>query len=226
MVTPRQPGTGPTQDDVPTKRSRRRRGVIRRSEHRDEYERLIRAGWSSYALERYALYRYGEDIPSRTWRDYIKALEGSDLVERSRPEAEKMTLGDHDPDKLVDILALRSEMVALQQQRIVIDVGHERSTKRLFSTTNREIQLLSQLLDAVKGDMQDLGLLPKAGDILNVRHSRGPDPTREAPRYPTLAAALGDDRPDVEAQVARMLHDAMPADLTPGNGQVIEGEVG
>lgn len=173
-------------------RSRRRRNVVGGSPHREEYVRLMRGGWSSLSLERYAQHRYGEDIPSSTFRSY-----------KARAKIESVSKFGGDADAQVDVLAARSDLIRLQQERIGIDLQHERSMGKLFGTTKGEIELLSRLLSEHKGDLQDVGVMPKAGDVLElVAVARE---TEEAPRDETLAEAFGVAEGD-ELALARVLH--------------------
>jgi hypothetical protein len=185
-----------------TPRSRRRRSVIVSSAQREEYVRLMESGWSSMALERYAYHRYGEDIPASTFRAY-KAKRGIKV------EVSVMRGRDIDPDRTHDVVATRQELIALQMARIGIDAQHERDMKKLFGTTRGEISLLSMLLDAAKGDLQDLGLFPKAGETITVKGD-GPDP-ESIPKARTLAEAMGDGTALAESSdLAKVLHLLLP----------------
>lgn len=183
---------------APTGRSRARRNVIGRSPNREEYERLLVGGWSSFALERYAAHRYGEEIPASTFRAY-KARKGL--------AAEVSTLAKNaDTDSMIDVIALRADMIRLQQSRIAIDVQHEQQMTKLFGSTKGEIALLDAMLSSHKADLQDLGLMPKAGDMLTIR-TPGPTP-ESAPRKRTLADLLGQPEMTTEQgiEVAKVLH--------------------
>ncbi len=205
-------------DDL-SKRSRsRRKNVIGNSPHADEYTRLLQAGWSSLALERYAKFRYAEDIPAKTFRDYRQ---------RKQIQAKLQTEATIDPDALIDIVAERAELIRIQKARIAVDVELEAEMNKLFSTTGKEIERLSELLDQYKGDLQDLGAFPKLGEIVRLGVPAAPprdpevDGDRVAPRARNLGELLA-TTPDKAAQLARMLHDALPM----SNGhQVIEGSV-
>lgn len=119
----------------PKKRSRGRRNVIGGSPHRDEYVRLMKAGWSSATLERYAAWRYGKDVPASTFRQYKKRQKLD--VQTSR----LLNASFVDPDALPDVLTKRQELIALQTERLAIDAEHERNMRKLFGTTKGEIAL-------------------------------------------------------------------------------------
>jgi hypothetical protein len=187
-------------------RSKRRRNVVSRSPHREEYARLLEAGWTSTSMERYALHRYGEDIPAVTFRLYRKRIGCT-----QRPTK----YGSVTPESMVDILGARAEMIALQQARIAVDWGHEHSMAKLFGSTKAEIALLSQLLDAHKSDLQDLGVFPKAGETLTINGVAVRE--SEAPRARSLAEALGVD-PGSEAEMAKVLHLSLKAASPNGSG--------
>jgi hypothetical protein len=191
-------------------RSKRRRNVVGSSPHRLEYERLIDVGWTSMSLERYALHRYGEDIPAVTFRLYRKKLG------KNRPASQYRTVV---PSSMVDVLGSRAELIALQQARIAVDWGHEQSMGKLFGTTRAEISVLSGLLDAHKADLQDLGVFPKAGEKLTINGvAVSPD---DAPKARSLAEALGVD-PGSEAEMAKLLHLSLKA--AGGNGHRPDGQ--
>jgi hypothetical protein len=162
---------------------------------------MIEAGWTSESIERYAAFRYGEDVPAATVRTYkrrhqIQVVEGP--YERLKA------------DETVDVISARVELIRLQQERIGIDVKHERQMSKLFGATKGEIALLAQLLTEHKGDLQDLGLMPKAGQKIEVSgkvESEQSVVSGTAPRYGSLGEALGiavggED----EADLARVLH--------------------
>src|SRR5262245_61304666 len=94
-------------------RGRGRRNVVGGSPHRDDYVRLMEAGWSSATLERYAAFRYGEEISDRAFRRY-RARRGI---------ADPRTLRDdekHPFDQPIDVLQERLDLIALQKARIDI----------------------------------------------------------------------------------------------------------
>jgi len=172
--------------------------VVASSPHRDEYVRLLEAGWSSLALERYALHRYREDIPASTFRAYKAkkkiVVKGSGL--------------GADPEQMVDILAQRADLIRMQRERIDIDLTHERNMGKLFSTTRSEIQLLDTLLNSHKADLQDVGVMPREGESLTINV---PQPSAEAaPRAKSLGEAFGVE-PGQESELARVLHLRMVA---------------
>jgi hypothetical protein len=164
--------------------------VLNQSPHLDEYIRLMQQGWSSFALERYASYRYGEKIAAATFR-----------TRKSRMMAQKTdwVTPDHltgksnaaiaDPEHRVDVLKIRHQLAVLQMQRISLDVKTELDLGKLFSSTKGEIDMLSSLLDKIKQDEEDFGLREKVADRATVTVQDLP--AQVAPRHDTLAAALG-----------------------------------
>lgn len=233
--------TEPTDPDDPkmdlSKRGRHRaKNIIAKSPHKDVYRKLLENGWSSLALERFALITYGEDIPSRTFRTYRKSMNLTVTKRVAAPEE------DLDPEALVDVLAERSELIRLQKARLAIDVGHEVKMGKLFSTTRGEIDMLNRMLDSYKGDLQDLGAFPKLGEVHRVQiggNAGTGDPDEDgqvtgamnatyAARRALPAKNLADllsTTPDVERQMARMLHDALPSMNGHSNGQVYDAEI-
>lgn len=195
---------------VTATRSRRRRNVIGGSPHREEYVRLIGAGWSSFALERYAQHRFGEEIPASTFRSYKN---------RSKIKVEespwKAIVDGIQKDGAVDVLAVRSEMITLQRARIAIDAQHEADMKKLFSTTRGEMAELGRMLDAYMGDLQALGVMPspKGGLVVeagpSIRPPQAGDATPDGqslPKAKTLGELLGTQDPEIERQMAKVLH--------------------
>jgi hypothetical protein len=181
--------------------------VVGNSEHRDEYVRLMRAGWTSLSLEAYARYRYAEDIPASTFRSY-KARQKIE-VKQSGLLSQVM-----DVDEAPDVIAVRQELIALQIGRIGIDVKHERDMSKLFSTTRGEIALLNSLLTDLKTDLQDAGLMGQA--------TRGEDAVQPAqdggviPRAATLGDLMG-LAPENQTEAARLLHLVLPPPVRPQN---------
>lgn len=194
-----------TTDSSPTlvesvgKRKRGRRNVIGNSPNRDVYVRLMEGGWSSLSLERFASHRYAEDIPASTFRTYKS---------RSSIVTDVSRYGDIvDPEKMIDVLRTRSELVQLQMERIRIDHEHEKSMSKLFGSTSREIDLLAKLLDQTKADQQDVGLFPKLGESVTITAKQGPS-AGEAPKHRSLAEALG-AAPESGRELAKVLHLAL-----------------
>jgi hypothetical protein len=177
---------------------RKPRAKITQSPHREEYVELIKAGWNSFALSRYAAYRYGEEIADSTFRAYKS---------RMKIEVEQSALAtvaglSTDQVTRLDVMTAREELIALQMARIKVDAEHELKMNKLFSSSNREIQLLSTLLDAYKGDQRDFGLL-------NTPVSETPEQqptTGGVPRYRSLRELFGDDA----IAASRHLADVLP----------------
>jgi hypothetical protein len=154
----------------------------------------MEAGWSSAAIEAYAQWRFHEDVPASTVRTYRK---------KHSHESKEPTWVGVDPEATIDVMGERAMLIQLQKQRIAIDAKHETDMSKLFGSTRAEIQALSSLLDAHKGDLQDLGLFPKAGETLTVREGL---PAQEmVPRSRTLGEALGLEGVD-EPALAKVLH--------------------
>ena len=186
-------------ESVKPVRSRGRKNVVASSPHREDYDRLMRAGWSSLALERYAAYRYGEDIPASTFRAYKSRKKVSAQV--SPPKKWEGVEGD----VAVDVLETRAQLIDLQRQRIAIDWEHEKSMKKLFGSTRGEIEVLSRLLSEHKADLQDVGIMPKAGEKIEVTNRNAGPTAEEAPRAQSLADLIGAS-PESEMALARVLH--------------------
>lgn len=183
-------------------RSRGRRNVIGASPHREDYERLIRNGWDSLSLERYASYRYGEDIPASTFRTYKSRKKMSSQV-----KAPEGAWGQIEVEGLPDVLKIRAEMIELQRRRIAVDWTHEQSMSKLFGSTKGELAALGQMLDAMKADLQDVGIMSKAGEKIEVTQGMGlPSAEAGAPRQLSLGALIGSDDPEAVHQMARVLH--------------------
>jgi hypothetical protein len=196
-------------------RGRNRKNVIASSPHKNEYKKLLTAGWSSLAVERYAMFRYGEDIPAATIRAYRKSMRLQVTKSPLRPAK------DVDPEQVIDVVLEQGELIRLQQARIAIDVKHEESMSKLFGGTRMEIRELSTLLKEYKETLQDLGLHPVRGVKLDLtgRMHPGEQPgppddgrTRFAPKVRTLGQLFegGTVSPEQEIQLARMLHDVIP----------------
>ena len=173
--------------------------MVGNSPHREEYERMMRAGWSSLALERYAAFRYGEDIPGSTFRLYRQ---------KKKIEVPKDQLQDVQVDDLPDVLQERARMIRLQKERIALDVGHERAMGKLFGSTRGEIRELSILLSEQKQDLQDLGLLPKAGEKIELSGPQLEDP-KNIPAVMSLSEIFGGD-PSNDPELAKVLHMRLP----------------
>ena len=181
--------------DVGT-RSRKRRNVIGNSPNRDEYVRLMSAGWSSYSLEKYAWHRYGEDIPDRTFRLYKS---------KHQIKAPADPLKEISLDDIPDVTMERVRILQLQKGRIGIDVAHETAMNKLFGTTGREIELYSKLLTELRSDLQEVGLLPRPG-----QENRIPEAAKDnSPSARSLGEVFGTDD-TAEAELAKVLHMHLP----------------
>lgn len=192
------PDTPPQKPSPP-----RRRNQIGSSPHKDEYDRLIEAGWTSTSLERYAAYRFGERIASTTFRQYKHRRKMVNV----KPS---VLLGDARETEVppVDVMRVREELVQLQMARIAIDTRHEKSMSKLFSSTSREIDLLSKLLDQVKSDQRDYGILPDLRPV-QAPERDGADPA-PPPRARSLGEVLGLVDPGDVASAAEALAGVIP----------------
>lgn len=158
---------------------------VTRSPNRDDYVELMKMGWSSIRLENYALVRYGEKIPAVTFRTY---------KHRHKIEVEQDSLttriSSFNPEDILDITRIRAELTQAQRERIAIGLEQERERKTLKPTMRAELALLNQLLDSMKADQQDLGIMGKAADhhTLTVQQ---PEQTKQ-PKW-TVQELVGDD---------------------------------
>ena len=204
---------------APSKKRRPRGGkgasVINSSPHRDEYRRvMLEGGWTSFALERYASYRYGEDIKASTFRGYkakILAQKPDYVTPDVLTGKDKQPLAKAGEEVQLDVMDMRQKLAMLQLQRISVDVASELSIGKLFTTTGREIELASKLLDQIKTDQQDFGVLPKVAEEVKVGINDMPS---DIPRkHTTLGEALGltpDSTPEEKAAAARALGNLIP----------------
>lgn len=169
---------------------------------------MLKQGWSSKALEAYARERYGEDIPSSTFRTYRGRLK----IEE-KPSVFKV---DVDIDATVDVIRARAELIALQTKRIGIDVEHEGNMSKLFGTTRGEIDLLNRLLNDHKADLQDIGALPSRKQESSIEVSQTTTVREDVPRQRSLADALGLPE-SAEADAARQVWESLKPDhASPG----------
>lgn len=144
-----------------------RRNVIANSGHREDYERLLEAGWSSVSLEKYAAYRFNEQIDASTFRRYRQRME----LDAAKVESPDGRLAKLRRDELIDIVQARADLIRLQKARVWTDVGLEigdRGMGKLFRTTRHEIALLSEMLTAHAEDLQALGVLTKPDERIEV----------------------------------------------------------
>lgn len=184
-------------------RSRRRRNVIGNSPNRDEYTELMRH-WSDQAIEQYAWHRYGEDIPRATIGAY-RRKHGIERANTGYNPADKYASADGIPDVLGGI----NDLLNLQRDRIRIDHKHEISRDALNPKLRNEIALMNQLLGTAKATMQDLGLLPKSSEKLEIKSGpMTPVPEAGTPRLKSLEDITGDA--DAARLLARQLDSSIP----------------
>jgi hypothetical protein len=203
------PETTPTNPapPVPRERSRRRRNVFGASPNRDEYVRLIENGWSSLAVERYASHRHGEDIPSSTIRTWC--------LKHEVKKPPKPTFTGVDPERVVDVMGLRAQLIQLQAARIQNDVRLEigdgagsPGMGKLFNTTRGEIALLNQLLNDHRLDQEAADIVARVTgqpvQAVPTQEEAGP-----LPHHATLGQALGAVGV-TDLALARKVHELLP----------------
>lgn len=184
------------------------KNAVETSENREQYERLLNGGWSTTALERYAAHRFNEEISAYTFRRHRAKMPPP---EETEVRDQKLALLRKDEE--VDVFQTRADLIRLQQQRVLTDVGLEigdRGMNKLFTTTKYEIELLSNLLDAHVRDMQVLGLVPQPGARLDVVHSAASQVEQRS-----LGDILGSDV-DPET-LAKVVHLALPRTASNGD---------
>lgn len=192
-------------------RSKKRHNVIARSKHREDFEKLMKANWSSAAIERYALWRYGEDIPEITIRKYRLRKKINAAGEKRYTLTRERSLDEMVVESL-DVLGQRAQLIALQVKRIDDQQKQEVSGRHADASLRQEVLALNTLLDSEKADMQDLGMFPKQGDEITIRSGREDKMEETVPRYQTLGDALGFDKIDAdgdEAEAAKIIHMAL-----------------
>lgn len=170
-------------------RARRKKKIspFNQSPYKDDYVRLIKAGWSSTSLERYAAYRYDEEIPASTFRNHMARIEkqpdaGNGLAVTGK-NSEKLTGTE------IDVMGVRQQLIMLQIQRLAVDSSHEFQMNKLFTSTREEIKLLGQLLNESKADMKDFGVL--AHDPEDQKAPTGAQDGPVVPRHKSMAELLG-----------------------------------
>lgn len=210
-----QPIEGLTVQDAPSgKRKKDSPGqILARSPHQEEYRRLMKAGWTSFALERYADYRYGEKIASSTFRNF-KARK----LARDPKWLDVTYLTDKDGQQIIakgvevdlDVMGVRQQLLHLQLQRISIDVAEELGDRKLKDGTAKELRLAMDMLDKVREDQVQYGILPATASV--TRFTIDDLPADVAPRHSTLGDALGvGSVPPMDlAKAARTLGELIP----------------
>lgn len=150
-----------------------RRSEVDKTNHREEIEHLlIDQQWSSRTVEQYLILKYNVRIAEsslRTWRDRrVKRREALGTLPASwnRPDP-----ADQSPraivtrifgpiDRIPDVMAERLRLIELQKRRIQMDAEHEIGMGKQFVSNGKEIDLLNRLLNDLKVDMQEFGMLP------------------------------------------------------------------
>lgn len=176
-------------DQMAEVRAKRKKKIspFNQSPYREDYVRLIKAGWSSASLERYAKYRYDEKIPASTFRNHMAR------IEKSQDPGNPLKITGKDATSLqgteIDVMGVRQQLIGLQIQRLSVDVKHEFDMNKLFGSTRAEMQLLSTLLNEAKQDQKDYGVIAHdpAEDLPEV-----PQPeASNSPRHSSLGSLLG-----------------------------------
>lgn len=174
------------------------------SPYREDYVRLIRAGWSSVSLERYAKYRYKEEIPASTFRNHMRKIQKDETSQITRVTGKNNT--DLSGTE-IDVMQVRQSLIALQIQRLSVDVTHEFQMSKLFTSTREEMKLLSNLLNEAKADQKDFGVLAPA-DTDEAPAVPAADDSN-APKYQTFGQMLGlqpgQDEKDLVEQLAKVI---------------------
>ena len=166
-------------------RAKRKKKVspFNQSPYREDYVRLIQAGWSSASLERYAKYRYDEAIPASTFRNHMRRIDKPDALTVTGKDKVALTGTE------IDVMGVRQQLIMLQIQRLSVDSAHEFQMNKLFTSTREEMKLLSQLLNEAKADQQDYGLLRHRADE-DLPAVPQADPSN-SPRHASLGQLMG-----------------------------------
>lgn len=199
-------------DSMAEVRARRKKKVspFNQSPYREDYVRLIQAGWSSASLERYAKYRYDETIPASTFRNHMARIQKG--KNPGNPLAVTGKGGEQLTGTEIDVMGVRQQLIMLQIQRLGVDSAHEFQMNKLFASTREEMKLLGTLLNDAKADQADYGLLKKAtGDEL----PEVPQPDAgNAPRHTSLAQLMGLDAGQDALGVVEALANVIPIGKT------------
>jgi hypothetical protein len=177
------------EDSMAEVRARRKKKVspFNQSPYREDYVRLIQAGWSSVSLERYAKYRYDEQIPASTFRNHMRR------IEKAANTGNRLAVTGKDGAQLagteIDVMGVRQQLIMLQIQRLGVDSAHEFQMNKLFASTKEEMKLLAQLLNEAKADQKDYGLLKHRADedLPEVPQADAGN----SPRHASLAQLMG-----------------------------------
>lgn len=166
-------------------RAKRKRKIspFNQSPYREDYVRLIKAGWSSASLERYAAYRYDEKIPASTFRNHMARIEKPEIPTVIGKNGTPIT------DAEIDVMNVRQQLIQLQLQRLAVDAAHEFQMNKLFGSTRNEITLLSTLLNEAKQDQRDYGVI--AHDPADALPDVPVENAVNAPRFQTIGQMLG-----------------------------------
>ena len=173
----------------------RRNHVIASSPNCEEYVELMRNGWTSTRLEQYALVRYGEVIPAGTFRTFKHRRK---IVEyRNDPVSEK--LSQLAKDNLQDPTALRSELASWLREVVAIQVT-QAQTGRIPRDLKATALAYNQILNDVKQDQQDIGIMGKAGENIQLHVSQQSETNHRV----TIQELVGDD-PHAQMAMAKTI---------------------
>jgi hypothetical protein len=195
-------------DDMAAVRAKRKKKIspFNQSPYKDDYVRLIKAGWSSTSLERYAAYRYDEQIPASTFRNHMAR------IERAAGTDGSLAVTGKDKEKLtgteIDVMGVRQQLIMLQIQRLAVDSSHEFQMNKLFTSTREEIKLLGQLLNEAKLDQKDYGLL--AHDPEDQKAPTGAQDGQVVPRHKSFGDLLGVSDPEAVLGMVQGLARVIP----------------
>lgn len=176
-------------DEMADVRAKRKKKIspFNQSPYREDYVRLIKAGWSSVSLERYAKHRYKEEIPASTFRNHMAR------IEKTADPSNRLAIKGRDENQLsgaeIDVMGVRQQLIVLQVERLNVDTKHEFQMSKLFTSTREEMKLLSTLLSEARQDQLDFGVIAatKEDELPPVPV---PDASN-APKHATLGALLG-----------------------------------
>lgn len=176
-------------------------------------ERCIASGWSSGAISLYMANRFGYQLDDSTIRRHKSeywneiAAKYPDLVHQGE---QRVFVEQHiEKDEFVDHVGLLGSTIRLQRERIEMDLRLEQQFAKLMPAMRLEIELLSKLLMNYHEVLQDFGVVPKAGENVNV--NLGPSWSSQ-PSVPLID--LFDDETKLKMiENARLINEHAPRQL-------------
>lgn len=191
---------------------------IKGRDHEPVVRRLIAAGWTSTSISSYLAARFGEKVDASTIRLY--RVDHREEIEEEHPDltlahAHK-TFADQNlsRDVPVDVIGALQEMIHMQRARIELDVRHEESMSKLFTSTRSEIKLLADLLEQYHGLLQDWGIVPRSGIEIDVNvQAQVYQPQQVMP----LIDLVNEDEIGKAIEFARLVHEKTKVALPPGS---------